>query len=374
MSAADLSGPEHPRRTLELIGHEAAEQSLRQAGTSGRLHHGWLLTGPRGVGKATLAYRFARFLLARPVQTGPSLFAEPEPWPDSLAMAPEHPVAQRVAAASHGNLAGVERAWDDKGKRRYSEIRVDDIRRMARHFATTAAEGGWRVAVIDSADEMNRSAANALLKLLEEPPASTVLLLVSHAPGRLLPTIRSRCRRLMLSPLSREQVAQVLRTRLPDLTPSDAQALAALSDGAPGRALALAEAGGLGLYRSLIGSLAGLPDLDGVAVHKLAGDLAVKANEERCRLFLDLLFDWTASLVRAGAAGHDVATVTGDEPALAQKLLALAPPAAWLELWEQARRAAATAQSLHLDRKQLVLSLMGAYQAVASGQPSPLRP
>ena len=170
--------------------------------TSDRLHHGWLLTGPQGVGKATLAWRIARFLLATPPAED-GLFGSPPP-PQTLDIDPEHPVSHRIQALAEPGLAPITRSYDDKGKLR-SQIVVDDIRKLNRFFGLSATDGGRRVVIVDAADDMNVSAANALLKMLEEPPARTTILLISHQPSRLLPTIRSRCRTLRLGPLSPRQ-------------------------------------------------------------------------------------------------------------------------------------------------------------------------
>lgn len=367
---------DHPRQTLALAGHRAAEQALLEAALSGRMHHGWLLGGPKGIGKATLAYRFARFLLAGGAEAtaaGPSLFGDAPAPPTDLSVDPDHPAVARIAAGGHGNLVTVERGFDDKRKVRRSEIVVDDIRRLARHFETTAAEPGWRIAIIDSADEMNRSAANALLKMLEEPPADCLLMLVAHRPGGLLPTIRSRCRKLMLTPPDPDAVAGLLADALPETGPDDRAALAVLAGGAPGRALSLAGADGLALYDSLLAALAPLPKLDGVAVHALAGQLAPKAAEDRFTLFADLLLDWTAGLVRQAAGDPRVVAVRPGEAETRARLLSLAPGRAWLALWDSAGRLLRRGSAVNLDRKQLVLSLFDAYQAVASGRPVPFQ-
>src|SRR5258708_5465301 len=187
-----------PRHNPLLLGHEVAGAALWQAPRSGGLPHAGLLSGPRGIGKATLAFRFARFLFAQGA-AAPGLFAAP---PVSLAVAPEHPVFRRVASGGHADLLVVERSFDPKRKKLRSEIVVDDTRSIAAFLRLTPAEGSWRVVIVDGADVMNRNAANAVLKILEEPPQKAVLLLVSDNPGRLLPTIRSRCRILALKPLA----------------------------------------------------------------------------------------------------------------------------------------------------------------------------
>src|SRR5947209_1685077 len=194
----------HPRETLSLYGHAEAEQAFLTAYRGGRMPHAWLIggVGIGGIGKATLAYRMARFLFAHPDQA-----AEDVRKSSSLALPADHPVARRIAAQGHPDLLALERVEDEKGKMP-TMISVDLVRRTIGFFGSTAGEGGWRVCIVDSADELNPSGANALLKILEEPPAKALLLVVSHAPGRLLPTIRSRCRRLMLRPLAAADVAR----------------------------------------------------------------------------------------------------------------------------------------------------------------------
>src|SRR5689334_10253815 len=195
-----------PRANPLLLGHEAAEAVLLEAMRSGRIHHAWLITGPDGVGKATLAYRFARRLLAgMPTDT-------------SLALDPGHPVFRRVAATAHADLHTVELTINEKTGRRRTQIAVDDVRGISSFMGLTPAEGGWRIAIVDGAEEMNQSSSNALLKILEEPPRRAILLLVCAAPGRLLPTIRSRCRRLRLDPLPPEPMERLLADYLPGLS------------------------------------------------------------------------------------------------------------------------------------------------------------
>ena len=193
-----VPGAPHPRDTVRLIGQATAEAAFLDAFTSGRLHHAWLLTGPRGVGKATLAWRIARFLLATPDPDPDDMFGVPAP--TSLDVDPEHPVARRIAAGAEPGLKSVNRTENENTRRLRDQIVIDDIRALSGFFQLSAADGGRRVVIIDAADEMNPNAANALLKMLEEPPARTTLLLVCHQPSRLLPTIRSRCRTLRLRP------------------------------------------------------------------------------------------------------------------------------------------------------------------------------
>src|SRR6476646_7262774 len=222
-----------PRANPLLLGHETAEATLLDAMRSGRIHHAWLITGPDGVGKATLAYRLARRLLAG------------MPSDNSLALDPQHPVFRRVAAGAHADLHTVERAYDEKRRRMRTQIAVEDVRGISTFMSLTPAEGGWRVAIVDGAEEMNQSSANALLKILEEPPPRAILLLICSSPGRLLPTIRSRCRRLRLSPLDDTAMGALLAGYLPALDADERGRLITLAEGSPGRALMLAEDEGL---------------------------------------------------------------------------------------------------------------------------------
>ena len=359
----ETEGPPGPRENPDLLGHEGAERALLDSYRSGRLAHAWLICGPPGIGKATLAFRFARFLLAQGAAAPGGLFGEsvqPTP-PESLFVDPADPVFHRVASGGHADLLTVERrmADGDRGRRR-TEIVVDDVRGIGGFFAMTSAEGGWRVVIIDSADEMNRNATNAVLKVLEEPPPRGLLLLVSHAPGRLLPTVRSRCRRLVLKPLPTETVAALLTGHAPDLPAADAAALAALSEGSIGRALVLAEEGGLDLYRDLMGLLEGLPRLDIPALHKPADRLARADGEAAYRTVAELLRAWLARLIRSAAGAGEAA---GDGPfaregALTRRLGTAASLDRWLEVWEKISRLLARAEGANLDRKQVVLNAL----------------
>lgn len=361
----DAGDPLPPRENPDLRGHETAEAALLDAYLGGRLAHAWLISGPKGIGKATLAYRFARFVLARggPEAGGPDLLGDstskesPEGIPGSLFVAPDHPVSRRVAAGGHADLATVERTVNDKGKLR-GEIVVADVRALGRFFGLTAGEGGWRVAVVDSADELNPSAANALLKILEEPPDRALLLLVSHNPGRLLATIRSRCRKLALQPLAEETVAALLRERIAELGEEDAAALAHLADGSPGRALALAAEGGLQLYRDMTELLETLPGLDAGRLHAFGQRLGKAGAEDAFETASALLRWWLARLIVA-AAGGEAKTMrfTAEERALISRLAAAAGLDRWFEVWEKINRLLVRTGQANLDRKQVVLNV-----------------
>lgn len=262
-----LPGVPHPRDTGLLIGQDAAERAFLDAYGSGRLHHAWMITGPKGIGKATLAYRIARFLLATPPMEEDGLFGAPEP-PTTLNIDPDHPVARRMAAASDPGLFVVKRSANDKGDRISAEIRIDDVRKLKSFFALSSADGGRRVVIVDAADEMNTNAANALLKLLEEPPSGAFLLLIAHQPSRLLPTIRSRCRVLSCAPLAPDDLTQALRNA--EVTITDAGALGALAAGSVGAAVRLETQDGVQLYGALVALFSGLPSVDRQLALKLS--------------------------------------------------------------------------------------------------------
>jgi len=352
--------PPPPRHNPVLVGHGDAQGALLDAWSSGRLAHGWLLSGPRGIGKATLAYRFARFVLAGGGAGG--LFAETA---QSMEMDPQDPLFRRIAAGGHADLMVVEKSLDPKRKRIRDEIVVGDVRAIAPFMRLTTSEGGWRVVVVDCADDMNLNAANALLKILEEPPDKALLLLVSHAPSRLLPTIRSRCRALALQPLAEDQVAHLLSDHRPDLAPADAASLARLAEGSPGRALRLADAGGLALYGDMVGLLDG--GLDVAALHGLAERVARPNARDAYTTLMELLSQWLVRLVRLGASGGEVSgnQVIEGEGAVIERLLARASLEQWIEVWEKIGRLNVDVGRVNLDRKQVVITAFSVLEATS---------
>ncbi len=351
-----------PRDNPELLGQEAAEKALLEGALSGRLAHAWLIAGPRGVGKATLAYRFARFLLAGEGQGG-GLFGDAAA---SLGLPPSHPVFRRVASGAHPDLRVVERGINPKTGKLRSEIVIDDIREAVAFLRLTPSEGGWRVVIVDGAEDMNRNAANALLKVLEEPPPQAVLLLVSHAPGRLPPTIRSRCRRLDVRALPADTLMTLLARQTPDIDEADRGMIASLAEGSIGRALALSEVGGVDLYREIAQLLLALPRLDAVALYRLADRLARGTADGSFRMAVELLTAWLIRMLKFAATGIGQELVPG-EGACMRRLAGLRPVKGWLDFMESMQREFALIEPLNLDRRQVWVATLLSLQRIASG-------
>ena len=323
-----------PRTNPNLFGHDAAEATLLDAIQGGRMHHAWLMIGPEGVGKATLAYRFARRLLAgRPIEP-------------SLALPATHPVFRRVAAGSHADLMTVERGINEKTKRMRMQIPVEDIRKINGFMSLTPAEGGWRVVIVDGADEMNQASANALLKILEEPPGKAILLLTCAAPGRLPATIRSRCRRLRLNPLDDAAMARVMDDIAPGLGPDERGRLITLAEGSPGRALILAEEEGLKLAAVVDKLLADLPHLPLTRAHDVADMLG--RSDTGFSTFMDLL--------RAGIAAAVRESVRGRADGKQERMVALRPLDAWGEVWQGLTRLQDETERFSLDKRQAIIA------------------
>lgn len=354
----------HPRAETCLEGHSDAERVLLRAWDSGRLPHAWLLCGPRGIGKATLAYRFARFVLAGGGAGETDLLGGA---PATLHMDPDHTVARQVAAGGHPDLLALQpgMAHPDNG-RPSREILVGHVRRAVHFCFMTPASADWRVVILDPADALTPNAANALLKVLEEPPARALILLVSHAPGALLPTIRSRCAQLALAPLQRDSVAALLRKHLPDLADADVDALAGLAEGSLGRALELHGAGGLDLYRDLVSLLGDIPGIAPERLHAFGDRLGQGRDGESFRLCGELLGWWLGRLVRAGAQGRAPGEVVPGEQEVMARLLARADLERWIELWEKTVRLFARAERSHFDRKQVILTAFLEMETVAA--------
>ena len=326
-----------PRETTAFFGHAETEQALLASYQSGRVPHAWLIGGPPGIGKATLTYRFARFVLANPEPQTPRVAQA-----TSLAVDPDDPVSRRIAAQAQGDLLALERVVNEQTGKLYTVIRVDDVRRTISFFGSTAGEGGWRVCIVDTADELQYpQGSNALLKILEEPPPRTLLLLVSHAPGRLLPTIRSRCRRLLLRPLPADDVARAVAAATGrSADDADVREAATAADGSVARALALLDGAAMALRQRVLELIAQLPDPDPRALHAL-GDALGGTDPQTLATFMDLVNGWLSTQLRG--AGNAV-------PRMARLA----------DTWDKINRAARDVETYNLERKPLVFSVFGA--------------
>ena len=328
----------YPRETSGLIGHRDAEAALLQAYRSGRIPHAWLLGGPMGIGKATLAYRMARFVLAHRDPKSPEVQGAA-----TLAVDPSDPVARHVAAGAHGGLLTLERTLNDKGVLR-TVITVDETRETISFFGSTAAVDGWRVCIVDTVDELNPNAANALLKILEEPPRQSLFLLVSHAPARVLPTILSRCRKLPLRPLATDDIVRAAAKAAGIAADDPALAEAAkAAEGSVARALTLLGGDALKLHQRTAALLATLPRVDLRELHAL-GDALGGSDRVALATFIDSVDRWVSERLKA-----DVAHANANLPRLARLA----------EVWEKINRAARDTEAYNLERKPLVFSVFG---------------
>lgn len=352
-----LDGAPHPRHTAQLYGQAAAEAAFLSACTSGRLPHAWLIAGPRGIGKATFAWRAARFLLAAPADDG-GLFGAPAP-PTDLSVNPELPAARHVTALTHPGIFLLRRTWDTERKKMRAQITVDDMRKMKGFFTLSSADGGRRVVIIDDADEMNPNAANALLKVLEEPPSGAVLLLISHQPSRLLPTIRSRCQALRLAPLGASDLDLALAAAGGVAgDPAAVTALAELAGGSVGAALQLTQQDGLDLYAQIVGLMGTLPRLNRPRAIALSDAAGARNMETRFDLTVSLLDLFLARLARAGTTRTLPPEAAPGEAAIFPRL---APDLAAARLWADCAQSLGTrarrGKAVNLDPAALLMDM-----------------
>lgn len=362
-------GAPHPRETLRLFGQDHAEAQFIAAFQTGRLPHGWLLTGPEGIGKASFAWRAARFLLATPVDQDDGLFGAPPP-PDTLDIAQDHPVVPRLRALSEPGLCLIRRGPRPDGKALSDVIRIDEVRRLKSFFQMSAGGNGRRAVIVDCADEMNPSAANALLKELEEPPADAVLFLIAHRPSGLLPTIRSRCRVLRFQPLGPDDLrAALVQAGLPP--PAEMQGLAELSGGSVGGAVRLLSQDGLALYADLLRLLQSLPRLDRPLALQLAEATGGKQGDDRFAMTLTLLDTALARLARRGASGIALPAIVDGEDALLARL-SPNPLAArgWADLAASLTQRARRGRAVNLDPAALTFDMFLELDKMASALPA----
>ena len=335
-----------PREATRIIGHSGIEQRLVQLVDSGTLPHGLIFAGPRGIGKATMAHRLAKFLLTQALESDDGgLFGAPLPKAAAtdLSADPHHPQVRLYLSGAHPDCLLVERTYNDARGVHKDALDVDQLRAITPFLRKTASEGGWRIVLIDDADTMNRNAQNALLKILEEPPARTLLILIAHRPGALLPTIQSRTQTLRFDLLSPAEVQSLM----PDTDPR----VLAMAHGSPGEALALQEQGGLEALEQLEGALRDLPAMNWIKIHKLTDTLSRRGQDQAYTAFTAALLRMSAALPRAIARKE----VLPDYLAFAQPLVDKGLHAA-LDLHDQLTALITRCDYANLDKKQTLLA------------------
>ena len=340
----ELDAPHLPRLTRRLFGHHQAVQSVAQVAKSGRMPHGWLLTGPRGVGKASFAYLMARAILGNHNLAG-------------LATATLDETSHLIEIDAHSDLFTLRRKFNTKTDKFQNVIPVEDVRALREAFTFTTARGGWRVCIIDALDDMNHNGANALLKILEEPPPKSLLLIICHNSGMVLDTVRSRCQHLPFNELQADELAELLANLYPTAKPDEREMAANLAQGSAGMAVRLMDADGLVIYRELIAVLSQLPQADNDAVHALAAHFTNQAKDkDRFLLFAFLLQGWLYRLVRSKSRGAAIMPIFAEEGALATRFVRNLTLEALVGLWEKIGEDVAIVEEYNLDRKNRVIS------------------
>jgi DNA polymerase-3 subunit delta' len=364
-------GLQPPRLSTLCLGHEMVEAALMPQIASGRVPHAMVFAGPEGIGKATFAYRLARYMLARgtggdEAESGGGLFGEmlpPPPAPTNLDIPRDNLDFQRVAASSHSDMLVVERQYDEEKQRYKGVVDVDSIRRIQPFMGMKAAQGGWRVVIVDDADMMTEEAQNAILKILEEPPPKALLILVTHRPGRLLPTIRSRCRFMRFEPPQMADFTRLLREDHPDLTTRDIETLYGITEGSVGRSLRLTGEGGMEAVEGVIAMMHTWPQWQWSQIHNMAEVMSKPGQDDTLDAFRQVM-QWIAdSLLQAKARGRGLAGVL-DNDAL-NRMLVHHSLAEWLEIADGLRTHFETAQRANLDRRHAVMGAFSVFSAAA---------
>ena len=362
-------GLQPPRLSTLCLGHEMIEAALMPQIASGRVPHAMIFAGPEGIGKATFAYRLARYMLARgtggdDADAGGGLFGEmlpPPPPPTTLDIPADNLDFQRIAAASHSDMLVVERQYDEDRQRYKGAVDVESVRRIPPFMGLKASQGGWRVVIVDDADTMTEEAQNAILKILEEPPAKALLILVTHRPGRLLPTIRSRCRFIRFEAPQMADFSRLMREDHPDLTTRELETLYGITEGSVGRSLRLTGEGGLEAVTNVIGLMHDWPAWNWTQIHTLAEVMSKPGQDDTLDAFRQVM-QWVAdSLLQAKARGIALAGPL-DNDAL-NRMLAHYSLAQWLEIADGLRAHFETAQRANLDRRHAV---MGAFSVLSA--------
>lgn len=326
-----------PKTNLKLFGHDLAERSLLDAARRGKLAHGLIIAGPQGIGKATLAYRLAFHLLS-----------------GGAMLSIDHPIHRRIISGAHTDLLVIEPEFDSKKGEAAREIAVEQARGIAQFLSLTPGESDWRVVIVDSADALNINAASAILKILEEPPPQSVLVLISHHPATLLATIRSRCQMVKLAPLPESDFRRATQHILPETPDDRIGSLMHMSGASPGLAKIYEEQGVLSLYEQLLELLASVPAIDTLKLHAFADQVTAERTHSGWQLLMQLVL---LALERSGKteAGLKLPALVEGEAEILSALAKLHPAAVWAKKWQQALDQFLLAESRHLDYKQVII-------------------
>ncbi|MGB1234995.1 MAG: DNA polymerase III subunit delta' [Planktomarina sp.] len=354
----------HPRDAMQVFGHTAAVEDVLQSLNSGKFHHAWMVTGPEGIGKATLAYKAAAAILAKPADEGGGFFGDAPAALEQLDLPYDHPINQRIRAGSEPGLFVLRRGPNKDGNKLSQVITVDEVRKLRNFFSMSAGGNGKRVVIVDSVDELNTQAANALLKMLEEPPAGAIMFLITHRPGAVLPTIRSRCRVLPLSPLPTEDMqaayAQAMQGQAFEA------GLQVLAQGSVGTAINLSAQGGLDVYTALIDVFSKAPSLDRGAVMRLAEQSSARGNEGGMDRFAAMLDMFLSRLARSSVLADDIQVCSGERELFARLNPALQTARIWANLQQQAGAALREGIAVNLDPVAMILDTAFKFEDTAS--------
>lgn len=343
-----------PQSNPDLLGHEDIEKLFLTQFNGGHLPHAVVLSGAAGIGKLTLAYRLARFLLSQTEEAGPSLFGDPVQ-PESLYVPPDNPVFRRVASGGHADLMRIGLEFNEKTGKMQTEISVDTIRRIHSLVGSKSAEGGWRVVIVEDAEYMSLAAQNALLKVLEEPPSKTILILVTAQYGSLLPTVRSRCRMLPMHSLSEKNMNTLLDKFAPGMSSEQKTALGRLSEGSIGKALTYQSSGGMDVYKTLLKNIENLPQLDMEAIHSLSEKYGKRGAESSFDTAADIMLRWCGRLARLEARDQAIGDILSGDGAIFQKIMATYPPRYFLGAWDRLSKLFRLAEQSNLDKRQTLI-------------------
>ncbi len=333
-----------PRSNPDMVGHDDLEQQFLNEYNLGRLPHAIILAGVSGIGKATMAFRLAKFLLSNTANPAESLYVSP----DDL-------TCKRVASSGHADLLVVEREFDEKRGRFKNEISVESVRRIHPFLQKTSAEGGWRVVIVDGAEALNRSSQNALLKVLEEPPKNTLLVLTTSKPGAFLPTIKSRCRTVNMSPLSDDLVSGLLDNLLPSASMQEKIVLIKVAAGSIGKAIEFYDEEGIEIYNQALELLKSAPNLDMVKLHEMADKFGKYGSEKRYYALMDIVSVWCENQARAIARGEIISDTLSNEGEIFTHLTSVYPKDHFLNAWEKVSTLVKQIDSYNLDKRQGVI-------------------